>query len=127
MSDGLQVKEYIETKRWFPFVDRKKPLRLILLDRYMLGLVCQFITGFSNLSYMTNKKDNRIDPTCRLCGNAEEKAWHLITDCEALERTSRNIMEMLHDDSTWSVDELVTFLKTPQVARLMAQRRIYGG
>ena len=72
---------------------------------------------------MTNKKDKEINPNCRICGETEEKAWHLITDCDPIANKSRYIMGKFHYDRTWEVDGLVEFVREPRIAGLMATRR----
>ena len=49
----------------------------------MLSTWIKGIAGHDNLGYFQSKLNTVIDPTCRLCIQANETLHHLMTDCEA--------------------------------------------
>ena len=46
----------------------------------MLSTWIKGITGHNNLAYFQSKLNPEIDPTCRLCLQANETLHHLMTD-----------------------------------------------
>ena len=115
---------YLSTKIWFPFLDPKKAPEFIKLTRAQLGMIIAFITGFNNLNRHSKKKNAAIDNMCRICQNGEEKAIHLITDCEPLLAFSKKTMERFHEEGTWEVAHLNTFLNHPLVRQVMVTRTV---
>ena len=54
-------------------------------SRINLSLLVQFITGHNYLRYHKSKSGQfDQEPTCRLCDDATEDSWHLLTVCPAL-------------------------------------------
>ena len=53
------------------------------MGTHMLSTWIKSITGHNNLAYFQSKLNPEIDPTCRLCLQANETLHHLMTDCEA--------------------------------------------
>ena len=51
------------------------------------------VTGHNNLAYFQSKLHPEIDPTCRLCLQANETFHHLMTDCEATTSLQMDIMK----------------------------------
>ena len=49
----------------------------------MLSTWIKSIAEHNNLAYFQSKLNPEIDPTCRLCLQANETLHHLMTDCEA--------------------------------------------
>ena len=58
----------------------------------MLSTWIKSITGHNNLAYFQSKLNPEIDPTCRLCLQANE-TLHLMTDCEATLSFQMDIMK----------------------------------
>ena len=71
----------------------------------MLSTRIKSRTGHNNLAYFQSKLNPEIDPTCRLCLQANETLHHLMTDCEST--TSLDIMKnhIPVPDMTWSVKD----------------------
>ena len=59
----------------------------------MLSTWIKGITGHNNLAYFQSKLNTEIDPTCRLCLQANETLHHLMTDCEATTSLQLDIMK----------------------------------
>ena len=55
------------------------------LDRYSLSRMVQFITGHNYLLYHLKNVSKSNTNVCRSCDSAPETAWHLLTECPALE------------------------------------------
>ena len=72
------------------------------MGTYMLSTWIKSITGHNNLAYFQPKLNPGIDPTCRLCLQANETLHHLMTDCEA---TTSLQMDIPLPDMTWSVKD----------------------
>ena len=56
----------------------------------MLSTWIKGITGHNNLAYFQSKLNYEIDPTCRLCLQANKTLHHLMTDCEVTSATARH-------------------------------------
>ena len=69
------------TKVLFPKIDLRKSMRLLCTGKETYSRAVRFITGFANLRYYNWKIQTESNPRCRLCGDAEEKAQHLIFEC----------------------------------------------
>ena len=52
------------------------------METHMLSTWIKGITGNNNLAYFQSKLNTEIDPTCRLCLQANETLHHLMTNCE---------------------------------------------
>ena len=59
----------------------------------MLSTWIKGITGHNNLAYFQSKLNTEIDPTCRLCLQANETLHHRMTDCEATTLLQLDIMK----------------------------------
>ena len=72
--------------------------------------------------------DAEIDPTCRLCLQANETLHHLMTDCEATVSLQMEIMKnkIPLPDMTWSVKDINTFIENPLVHSLMTYDTRYN-
>ena len=60
-------------------------------------------------------------PTCRACGEAEERADHIILHCDAYYRERMECFLTTNVDPlepTWEVDRVVKFLQRPRIADL---------
>ena len=62
--------------------------------------------------YFQSYLDPEIDPTCRLCLQANETLHHLLTDCEATTSIQLDIMKNKTPlpDMPWSVKEINNFI-----------------
>ena len=94
----------------------------------MLSTWIKGITGHNNLAYFQSKLNYEIDPTCRLCLQANETLHHLMTDCEA---TTSLQMDLLKNkiplpDMTWSVKEINSFIHHPLIHSLMTYDTQYN-
>jgi hypothetical protein len=106
--------------------NKLRAYRLLRSTKKQIGLMIQFLTGHGflrrhlNLLDMESGKDPPTDPTCRLCGGFEETPIHFITECSALQLSSRKIFRYSSTTQplNWSIDRLCTFLRLDQVSRL---------
>ena len=94
----------------------------------MLSSWIKGITGHNNLAYFQSKINNEIDPTCRLCLQANETLYHLMTDCEATSSLKLDILKnkVPLPDMSWSVKEINTFLHHPLIHLLLAYDTQYN-
>ena len=80
-----------------------------------------------DLSFQS-KLNPEIDPTCRLCLQANETLHHLMTDCEAT--TSVQLDKMKNQiplpDMTWSVKDINKFIQHPLIHSLMTYDTQYN-
>ena len=117
------IEGHRQTKSWYSRPDKGKSEVLINHDRRTLSTFIQFITGFNLLGYhQRNVKGPAVDPTCRLCLEEIEDAWHLVADCPALVTRRREIFsqEFLQPDPPWTVSQVVRFISLNQVNRLLS-------
>ena len=59
----------------------------------MLSTWIKSIMGHNNLAYFHSKLNPEIDPTCRLCLQANKTFHHLMTDCVATTSLQLDIMK----------------------------------
>ena len=79
------------------------------------------------MNHHSNKKDPRIDPMCRLCGEGREKPWHLAVECDAIHIKSRLHLGQFHSDRReWTVEGLGCFISERAVWRLLTTRVVIG-
>ena len=74
---------YKHTKLFYEFPNKSKSKYILKMGTYKLSVWIKDITGHNNLAYFQSKLNNKIDPTCRLCLQANETLHHLMTDCQA--------------------------------------------
>ena len=86
------------------------------------------ITGHNNLAYFQSKLNPEIDPTCRLCLQANETLHHLMTDCEATSSLQLDLMkkQIPLPDMTWSVKDINKFIQHPLIHSLMTYDTQYN-
>ena len=94
----------------------------------MLSTWIKSITGHNNLAYFQSKLNPEIDPTCRLCLQANETLYHLMTDCEATTSLQIDIMknQIPLPDMTWSVKDINKFIQHPLIHSLMTYDTQYN-
>ena len=81
------------TKFFFPNLSKSKSKAILKLSRTHVTRIIQIVTGHSLLSYFQSKLDCHISPTCRLCGNGNETFVHLVTECDTLWQTRRDLLD----------------------------------
>ena len=101
---------------------------MFLKWEHMLSTWIKGITGHNNLACFQSKLHYEIDPTCRLCLQANLTFHHLMTDCEATTSLQLDIMKnkIPLPDMTWSVKEINTFIQHPLINSLMAYDTQYN-
>ena len=79
-------------------------------------------------SLLLIKLNPEIDPTCRLCLQANETLHHLMTDCEATSTLQMDIMknQIPLPDMTWSVKDINKFIQHPLIHSLMTYDSRYN-
>ena len=112
-----------QTKQWFPNTDRHKSKKILQLDKVQLGKTVQFLTGHNNLMRHRHIKDKTINPTCRMCKEAEESSLHVIAKCPKLWRTRWNIFHQhqLTDTPNWTLCQVTRFLRESPIGGLLDQ------
>ena len=71
------------SKQFYGWPHRLKAKGIMMLNSSKLKLWVACITGRDNLAYFQNKLNRELDPSCRLCNDAQETFVHLVTDCPA--------------------------------------------
>ena len=90
------------------------------MSRAIMARWIQIITGHNQLGYHQNKIDSQIDPSCRLCEEANETFIHLLTDCPALELERIELFPNgIADDNKWSIKRILKFSQLPKVDILL--------
>ena len=111
-----------QTKIFFPKIDRKKSKQLLCTGKETYSRAVRFITGFNNLRYHNWNLKTNSNPRCRLCEDKEEKAHHLVFECPCLKLVRSSIFkyysETRNEHKTWSVSQLLTFLRLPPIMAL---------
>ena len=75
--------QYKHTKLFYNSPSKNKSKHVLKMGTYMLSTWIKRITGHNNLAYFQSKLNPEIDPTCRLCLQANETLHHSMTNCEA--------------------------------------------
>ena len=105
----------IQTKLWF-----KKPTHMFISflskDRNTVGKIIQFITGHCNLRKHQFRIGNATNPNCRLCNEAMETPWHLVSECPRLQGIREKYFHgpILHSFH-WSPQVLLGFCKESSI------------
>ncbi len=100
--DGKPI--HRQMKHWLQEPNKVKSYYLVKLDRNMLGLCMQWLTGHTRMNrhqHLVNtcaKKNNADDgdkpiitaPTCRLCKRGDETPYNLVMDCDTMCDESNN-------------------------------------
>ena len=98
------------------------------MGTYMLSTWIKSITGHNNLANFHSKLNPEIDPTCRLCLQANETLHHLMTDCEATTSLQIDIMknQIPLPDMAWSVKDINKFIQHPLIHSFMTYDTQYN-
>ena len=95
-------------------------------SRERLGTAVQWITGFCNLMRHRHKKNPELSDKCRLCKTQAETPEHISFHCPRLIpwRTD-SFKTYCTTPESWSVPELVRFLRTAPIADLLVDETEY--
>ena len=110
-----------QTKQFYPYPDPNKSKALLKLARSQLSLILKITTGHNALAYHASKIDNEIDPTCSLCGEADETFFHFVTDCPRLRLTRADKLLEAFNPESWEAEHLLAFAKTPVIEMLLSR------
>lgn len=113
-------RECRQTKIWFPTTNRKESKNLSKLNRSDLGILVQMITGHNRLNRHEALVNQEGDPSCRLCLEEEETAWHLIGECPALwfNREQAFGSKFLDLNPEWNTFQMLRFAKWTNLKQL---------
>jgi ribonuclease HI len=101
---------YWMTKQFLTKPDKAAGRRACHLSKSSLSRLIQLITGHNFLSYFQFKLDSTINPLCRMCEEANETFFHLLTDCPALEVKRREwFLDQPPTTDNWKPGELLSF------------------
>ena len=75
-----------QTRLILPEVHPSLTQILMKVSRPDVSKLAQFITGHNYLQYHLFNTNVVQSPTCRVCGEENETAWHLLAECPALAR-----------------------------------------
>ena len=101
-----------QTKIFFPVINTKQSMFLQNLSRKQLSHVVQVISGHNRLRYHESKINQNVDPLCRLCGEEDETAFHLIGECPVLfnKRAHHFHKYLLDECPDWNPRQLVNMI-----------------
>ena len=119
---------YKHTKLFYEAPNKNKSKYILKMGTHRLSAWIKGITGHNNLAYFKSKLDSEIDPTCRLCSQANETLYNLMTDCEATATIQMDIMrnQIPLPDMKWSVKDIKTFIQHPLIHSLMTYDTQYN-
>ena len=114
-------RDFRQTKIFFPDLNSKQSSYLLNLSRKKLGQVIQIISGHNNLNYFENKICKDVNPLCRLCGEEDETAFHLIGECPVLYNSRAKHFQkyLLDDNPEWKVRQLVNMIGGSCIAGML--------
>ena len=109
-----------QTKIWFPSLNKKYSKSLMLLNRTDLGLAVEMLTGHNRLNRHESIVDKNVSPTCRLCEEEEETAYHIIGECPRLlhRRWEAFGQPFLDLDPVWKPRSFLKFLRTAKIKEM---------
>jgi ribonuclease HI len=119
------AKEYRQTKLWFPELDPGKSKQITNNSRNTVSTMVQGITGHNFLMRHQHLISYEVSPKCRACSlDSEESFEHLSTDCPATLTLRQSLWNTpdglpLDDMTSWSVLNLLAFLRSALMGRLM--------
>ena len=90
-------------------------------SRHQLGQIVQLVTGHNFLRYQQNVINSDINPLCRLCGEANEDAFHIVCICPAFWRLRAEVFKTYKtiDTLEWSVRQVLKLVSNPQLSSLL--------
>jgi ribonuclease HI len=110
-----------QSKFWMSSVKNdKRTATFMALDRKVLGKTLRWVTGHNFLRRHNSIVDPTKSPTCRLCGDAEETAIHVIRECPGTipDRVAVYGEPFLADGNLGSVKDLVAFIQRPKISEM---------
>ena len=115
---------YSQSKFWFKTIDLGRSNDIKNLKRESLTILGRWLSGFVFLRRQNELVNPGSYPSimCRLCGEAPERAIHLISDCEAVaQRRLQYLGKHTIDDPSdfeWGVNQMLKFLDTSQLLEM---------
>ena len=79
----------------------------------------QFITGHNYLNYHRSLANPTVDRTCRLCNQATEDSWHLLSECEALAFKSYSVFLSNHITKLPHPKLVLQYIRQTRIVELM--------
>lgn len=84
------------------------------------SLIVQFATGHNFLKYHLSNVHNTTDVSCRLCQDARETSWHLLTECPLLLHLRTASFANRHPEGEdITLARLHKFLRDPRLISLL--------
>ena len=111
-----------QTKQWFPVTNSAKSKMLVKMDRKQLSSCIELITGHNRLRYHESRMSNEVSPLCREGCKVDETSWHIVCECPAFWKLRAEVFNTYHEISApleWSVKQLMTLVRNPQVIKLL--------
>ena len=108
-----------QTRLFFPTPTSAIAPVLLQMSRTDLGKMVQFLTGHNYLRYHLVKMAKSVDSICRLCEEAEESSWHILTECPVLEPQRRYLFFEHELQAPPRPDQVHLFISDPRVGNLL--------
>ena len=105
-----------------PVTNSAKSKMLVKMDRKQLSSCIELITGHNRLRYHESRMSNEVSPLCREGCKVDETSWHIVCECPAFWKLRAEVFNTYHEISApleWSVKQLMTLVRNPQVIKLL--------
>ena len=110
-----------QTRIWFQEPCPAKSAKILSYGRATFSTLVRWISGHAFLRKQNHRAAMAESPTCRSCGQAEERADHVLLNCDGYFRERADCFLTVNIDArepAWEVEQLVKFLRKPRVAAL---------
>ena len=109
-----------QSKIFFPSLNKKASKFLLSQTRKNLGLMVQMLTGHNFLRRHESLVNPGTSPTCRLCREEAESAWHLIGECPMLRTKRWEYLgaPFLDSPPDWRPNKLLQFLLRAKIPEM---------
>ena len=100
------------SKKFLPTVSRKNSKKIPKLGAKLVSDLTQICTGHGFFAGHMWYWDGDIDPTCKLCGEAEESSLHLWESCKALKHLRKSEINFSNIINFFRTDEIGNLIKS---------------
>ena len=119
------AREYRQTKLFFPTIKLNEARWILRSPRDELSRLIQVVTGHAYVRYHQRLVYDTEEDECRLCNEDTETAWHIVSECPALERHRREVFGFHYYTPTgvaslqWTTRSLRRFLHEDAIMELL--------
>ena len=115
-----QLNQARQSKIFFPSLNKKASKFLLSQTRKNLGLMVHMLTSHNFLRRQESLVNPGTSPTCRLCREEAESAWHLIGECPMLRTKRWEYLgaPFLDSPPDWRPNKLLQFLLRAKIPEM---------